>query len=134
MYSRYPNYRFGSGVRVPENYSGNAFGAKTDEIEDGEYRSVPEYIEESAAEHGGDAPPSREDGELSSAEPEGESVEASATKRRGFSLPSFRFGSEKLFGSFGFEELLIIALIFLVSAGEKDDDIILFLALLLFVS
>ena len=26
MYSRYPNYRFGGGIKIPENYSGNAFG------------------------------------------------------------------------------------------------------------
>ena len=25
MYSRYPNYRFSGGVKIPDNYSGNAF-------------------------------------------------------------------------------------------------------------
>ena len=122
MYSRYPNYRFSGGVRIPENYSGNAFGT----IEETDDRSVPEQREET---------PEAE--EVSAKEVRADlrtSVEASETKRPRPRFPSFGFSTGRLFsGGIGFEELLIIGLILLIAQGGADDDIILLLALLLFV-
>ena len=117
MYSRYPNYRFSGGVRIPDNYSGNAFGAPDEPPEEGERPeesvAVSEELEQSE---------SRESAEV---------VKACREKPR---FPSFRFNLGSIFsGGFGFEELLIIGLILLIAQGGADDDIILLLALLLFI-
>jgi hypothetical protein len=46
----------------------------------------------------------------------------------------FNFNLGRIFsGGFGFEELLLIAIILLVSQNDSGDELILFLALLLFV-
>lgn len=126
MYSRYPNYRFSGGVRVPENYSGNAFSASEDKddkiIESDLTEEAPktptETVSEAAAEGRGD-----------------ETAETFKPVQKGFRLPGFKFDIGKIFsGGFGFEELLIIGLILLISQnGKGDDDIILLLALLLFI-
>ena len=128
MYTRYPNYRFGSRVKIPENYSGNAFSSDAAEAEAGE--SLPN-----------DAEPKEERGsELALnavSEDMGEKTEEVGIVKQSekrIKLPSFRFDLGKLFsGGFGFEELLIIALILLISEGDSDDDMILLLALLLFI-
>lgn len=118
MYVRPPNYRYTNPVRVPDNYAGNAF------------RQSPEP-----------APP-QEELENEVVEPilepsipttHKEEQEVSTKEDRGFRL---RLGS--LFGkggSIGTEELLILALILLLSDGDGDsfDDLILFLALLFFI-
>ena len=132
MYARYPNYRRGGGIRVPENYSGNAFFAdepqkeptESDVSEPQSAAPTAESVTESA-----DAPKDEERSEKE----EGEDLPAK-TVSKPFRLPSFGFDALKLFsGGFGFEELLLVALILLISSGDGDDDLILLLALLLFV-
>ena len=126
MYTRYPNYRFQGKVRLPENYSGSAFsgveleGADTPESEP----SNAQHISENHTE----IPDSRvrdEDAVKTSV------LEASAKRT---CLPPFGFDALRLFTrGFGFEELLLVSLILLISQGEGDDELVLLLILLLFV-
>lgn len=125
MYTRYPNYRFGSKVKLPENYSGNAFAA-----DDGE-TSEESDVERSEKDISVDT--IEVDAKESTEEPEGEMAVMGRGDKR-IKLPSFKLDVGKLFsGGFGFEELLIIALILLISGGDNDDDTVLLLALLLFI-
>ena len=120
MYSRYPNYRFSGAMRVPDNYSGNAFNA-SESSSINEERELPRE----------EAPPIESVAEQPS---EPETVEASKPIDKKFRLPAFNLDIGRLFsGKFGIEELLIIGLILLISKNDTDDDIILLLALLLFI-
>ena len=122
MYSRYPNYRFG-GIKIPENYSGNAFSEATEKAsEQGAYDDVPESIEEASE-------------VTAKVAPEDEKSVSAALLDRKKRLPfGFNFNLGRIFsGGFGFEELLLIAIILLVSQNDSGDELILFLALLLFV-
>lgn len=122
MYSRYPNYRFSGGMRLPENYSGNAFKASEDDTE--------EKISE-------DEPHSTQsyDSPFVAEEPEKkEATEVFKPSDKKFRLPGFNLNLGRIFsGGFGIEELLIIGIILLLSKNDTDDDIILLLALLLFI-
>ncbi len=130
MYSRYPNYRFSGGVKVPDNYSGNAF--KPSDTPEEEIVGT-----DSSLSHSETVSESEEDSALavaaeSKAEPE--SVETFKRGGKGIAFPNFKFNIGRIFsGGFGFEELLIIGLILLISQNGADDDIILLLALLLFI-
>ncbi|MBQ8141198.1 MAG: hypothetical protein IJ038_05850 [Clostridia bacterium] len=134
MYSRYPNYKFANGVRVPDNYSGNAFAPQTTAAE--EQKNDFEEKDE-----GSEVSPENTEIEVSSdsvpheEERSDESVEAMKHSEKKFKLPGFNFNLGKIFSKgFGFEELLIIGLILLLSQNDTDDDIILLLVLLLFIS
>ena len=114
MYVRPQGYRYPSGVRLPENYGGSAFSdAPSIEAE-----AEPAPTEEASA-------TAEEKNDASSKET------AALLPTSGFRL---RLGS--LFGknsSIGTEELLIIALILLLSDSEGNDDLVLFLVLLFFI-
>ena len=125
MYTRYPNYRFGSKIRLPENYSGNAFASK--ESEELDASDTEDFVEDVAADTVSSDEPERK-------EAASEEVAVMGREEKRIKLPSFKLDVGKLFsGGFGFEELLIIALILLISSGDNDDDTILLLALLLFI-
>ncbi len=124
-YDGYPE-----GFAVPENYSGNAFRESVPETD---YQSeeppldtvVEDVVNEQAADVAEEA-----------AEPTVKIFEEKQ-KRGGslFSRSGFGFNIGNLFGgSIGFEELLIIGLIFLIAQSENNEDIIVLLALLLFIS
>ena len=126
MYSRPPSNRFPRGMRVPENYSGNAF-------------SPANSIEKEEAEEN-----ERSFNDISDADIEREldeqSIPASVTDKGKSALPSpspsFRFDLGRFFPtnrSFGMEEFLIIALILLLAQNDTDDDTLIFLILLLFI-
>ena len=124
MYSRYPNYRFNREIKVPENYSGVAFASEIQDIDSApSEQSTPPPESE---------PPTSSDDSVSAAVLR---QDPSKCEKRQRSAPfGFRFDIGRLFsGGFGFEELLILALILLVSQNGAQDDIILFLAILLFV-
>ena len=126
MYTRYPNYRFGGKVKLPENYSGNAFSSDVSEKDTVEPLTEDTEIvsAEGAEEVQSSAPPPKEDAEVSLIKQTGKRIK----------LPSFGFNLDRFFsGGFGFEELLLIALILLISQGDSDDEMILLLVLLLFV-
>lgn len=132
MYNSRPrrtNYEgYPGGFAVPENYSGNAFRESVsaeDFVDISEEASAPaedeEYIED------------KETAEVS-AEPVHKAFEENHKKGGGlFSRTGFGFNLGNLFGSIGFEELLIIGLILLIAQNENNEDIIVLLALLLFI-
>lgn len=124
MYSRYPNYRFSGGVKIPDNYSGNAF-KPSDAEEDMDVAESVGINESDTESEEGLAVAER-------AEKAGD-VAASCTPRRS-PFGGLKFNVGRMFsGGIGFEELLIIGLILLISQSDTDDDVILLLALLLFV-
>ena len=146
MYVR-PSNTGARTIKLPENYSGNAFtedfirdnadtqkaSEETPELEERKpwnsdsFSASEEKIEETKEE---------QNGEADNAESQKESEECSAVpkKRSLFGNLGFGFDLGKLFGNFGFEELLIIGLIFLISQSEGNEDIILLLILLFFIN
>ena len=122
MYARQgPQGRFPRGMHVPQNYSGNAF--RSNETEETDTKSANEAEEEIK-----EVISTKED-----TEPKGESVPTGQLIRSpGFKLDLGRFFHSE-HGGIGFEELLIIGLIFLISQGESSDDLIFLLLLLLFI-
>ncbi|MBO5416574.1 MAG: hypothetical protein J6A83_08110 [Clostridia bacterium] len=129
MYSRYPNYRFSGGVRVPDNYSGNAFKPTPPE---GESESATES--ESVAEAAVAESVAVSATESASTDSREDTAAVFKPEKGKVKFPSFNFNLGKIFsGGFGFEELLIIGLILLIAQNGTDDDIILLLALLLFI-
>ena len=131
MYSRYPNYRFAGGIKVPENYSGNAFDKSKESTVPLQSEEATESIENTAT---NDTAVASSDPESGVSYTEEDSVNVAGLNDKKFKLPSFNFGFGKLFShGFGFEELLIIGLILLISQSDTDDDIILLLILLLFI-
>ena len=130
MYNSRPrkmNYGgYSSSFAVPENYSGNAFrnGQERDAEEEEKIRS-----EESARVDEKIAEESSQPTLKLSEEREQCAPPCQCNKRQGF---GFELGN--LFGGkIGFEELLIIGLIFLIAQKENNEDIIVLLALLLFI-
>lgn len=118
MYVRPPSYRYQAPMRVPENYSGNIF------------REAPKSEVREKAE---DAPIVAEEVVSKEESTSGEATPALLGWRSfRLRLPSI-FGRE---GGIGGEELLILALILLLSDagdGEGFDDLIFFLILLFFI-
>ena len=112
MYSRPPNYRYPSGMRLPDNYSGSTFREQAKETNE------PKREEDIPAKE-------------STQEQEEKVQAASILPKAGFKL---RLGS--LFGNnrgIGSEELLILALVLLLADTDGNDDLILFLILLFFI-
>ncbi|MBE6597707.1 MAG: hypothetical protein E7641_08590 [Ruminococcaceae bacterium] len=130
MYTRYPNYRFSGGVRVPNNYSGNAFRQSEPppdepirEVSKEELRDEPEELTE----------PTPESEELTEKRDIPVALPLSSLPQKKQDAPRLSLG-RSLLGLIGSEELLLLALIFILSSSEVQDDTVLFLILLLFVS
>ena len=120
MYVKTPNYRYSSRVKLPENYSGNAFNLSQQEP------SEAELLKTEISDDTSDLPIPEADYK--------DTAKVMKNDEQKIKLPAFRFDLGKLFsGGFGFEELLIIALILLISDSKDQDDIVLFLAILLFI-
>ena len=121
MYVRPPTYRYPPSVRLPDNYSGNAFR---------EQETPPLLPDPTEPE----APSKSSESDISESEQE----PAKAAPTSLLSPHSFRLRLGSVFGKkggIGTEDLLIIALILLLSDNDSDsfDDLILFLALLFFI-
>ena len=141
-YTRYDSYP--QAIKVPRNYSGNAFSEdfvreNTDEREVGEQKSAEalpraDVVESATEEKRADMPawqgtPSDEE----STKEESEECPAAPKKRSLLGSGGFSFDLGKLFGGIGFEELLIVGLILLLSQNEGNEDVILLLILLFFI-
>ena len=105
--------RFPHSMRVPENYSGNAFSAQ----------KIP---------LGNDDPPSPVSKSESQEAPPPPQPDA-ATPVGACAEPHPRLGLSDLFSRFGMEELLLIGLILLLAEDGKNDELILLLIRLLFM-
>ena len=122
MYSRPPMGRFPKGMRVPENYSGNAFTTQKSIENEASLSEEQEPDIETVEESEEDASP------VSAKEFDAPKENIS---RPGFKLDIGRFFSGNK--SFGMEEFLIIALILLLAQNDTNDDTLIFLILLLFI-
>ena len=114
MYTRQPSDdRYYRGIRIPNEYHGNAFRneIQKDDTED----DTPPILE-----NDGHEPTATDEKET---KPEAKSASASP-------LLGGLFGNK---GAIGFEELLIIAIAFIVSQSEDKDDLAFLLLLLLFI-
>ena len=138
MYNSRPrrtNYDgYSKGFAVPENYSGNAFRESgTERVYEEKSISVPDTdadevkevveVKDTAAAEGVSEPVAK--------------IFEKEQKRKGSGLfgSGFGFNVGNIFkGGIGFEELLIIGLIFLIAQSDNNDDIIVLLALLLFIN
>ncbi len=137
MYTRVPSGRMPRGMRVPENYSGNAF--RTLEAPPPPREKIPEppivfpepTEEEKEAVEVEEAPPSPVANASTASEPSDVSVGAKP------SLFGLRLPFQGLFRSsglhIGFEELLLIGLILMISQEGKNDDLVWLLILLLLI-
>lgn len=127
MYYRSQGYRYPRDMRVPINYSGNAFLESKSNNEDKEpielaASSAPQNDAEQETEHHESSPDLLTEAANNEAE-----ASAPTSIFKGF-------GSNSLFGGrIGSEELLILALVFLLSDADTDSDIIWLLLLLLFI-
>ena len=123
MYYRSQGYRYPRGVQIPVNYGGNAFA-----------QAKESDVEESSAEN-------VEDNSLESESYDSNKEQAATCEQEapqdGDTAPASLFqslGSKSLFGGrIGSEELLILALVFLLSDTDSDNDIIWLLLLLFFI-
>jgi hypothetical protein len=104
-------------MRVPENYSGNAFSP----VSDNEKEEEKLQNEEANV-------------NIDSSLSDDEAIPIAATDKS--RQPAFKFDLGRFFPtnrSFGMEEFLIIALILLLAQNDTDDDTLIFLILLLFI-
>ncbi len=153
--AKYPSYRDYSYSRefsLPENYSGSTFVPHKEQAQKEESSSatVPEVIyeaepvaeadEEDAkdvfVQSGSDTPVGEGTEQREQTERKDESQQVSARTHGKDSKGGF-FDLGRLFGgnfNVGFEELLIIALILLLGKDAENEDIIILLAILLFIN
>ena len=129
MYARQPpEGHFSRTVRVPRNYSGNAFRSE----EPLKQQSVSDKIQFMSEAPVESAQPLSDEPVLSQQETTPSAPVGKSILSPGFRLDLGRFLHRDK-GSFGFEELLIVGLIFLLSQSETKDDLVFLLLLLLFV-
>lgn len=121
MYYRPQGYRYPREMNLPSNYGGNAF------------QKIEPYPDEKDEEESA----ARElDAEVGGKESEIESIKASEASEKNEKPVSLLGGIKQgsfLGGRIGSEELLIIAIIFLLSDADGSDDIVWLLLLLLFI-
>ena len=133
MYARQPpEGHFSRTVRVPRNYSGNAFRNEEALSEKGALNTT-----QHEAETVSEPPFSAVSLPLDETTLPKEEATLSAPTGKGISPPGFRLDLGRFLRrdkeGFGFEELLIIGLIFLLSQSETKDDLVFLLLLLLFI-
>ena len=121
MYYRPQGYRYPREMNLPSNYGGNAF-QKIEPYPD-------EKDEEESAARELDAEVERKESEIES----NKASEASEKNEKPVSLLGGIKQGSFLGGRIGSEELLIIAIIFLLSDADGSDDIVWLLLLSLFI-
>lgn len=119
MYTRIPTGRYPRGMRVPENYGGNAFRPIVNEAVSEEEPAVPDESPSPLPLPTPELPP-----------PEAPPEPHAPVGRFSLGLPFLRRDG----GGIGFEELLLVGLIFLIAEEGKHDDLIWLLLLLLLIS
>lgn len=156
MYTRVPSGRMPRGMRVPENYGGNAFRSPSVPPAYGErsFREPPSpppkedpipppfpdealpqegSVEDTTHEEDAPSPPQEEIQNTERDTDEASVPTGSKTSPFGLRLPFLQGRSQGLSLSIGFEELLLIGLILLISQDGKNDDLVWLLLLLLLI-
>ncbi len=141
MYYRSQGYRYPRDMRIPINYGGNAFtenNSNTEEESSTDSPLSPEHLpDNSIAEAEKEMEEIKEEEEPKETEKTEETADTAAMFKEGKSTRSSLFGNlgaNSLFGGrIGSEELLILAIVFLLSDTDSDNDIIWLLVLLLFI-
>jgi hypothetical protein len=147
MYNSRPRYtridNYPQAIKVPRNYSGNAFGEDFIRESEEHIHDIGVHIEEEIEDAAFQEEKNEEQREEQNAETnsdelenKNESEECSAAPKKRSPLGNIGFGLDlgKLFGNFGIEELLIIGLIFLIAQSEGNEDMIFLLILLFFIN
>ena len=119
MYVRPQGYRYPEGVRLPKNYGGSAF---SDQIRNEQLNNEPlaDSTENFVSTDRAEIPEA-----LSHTEKESTDALLYREEKRGAQSAGLR--------GLGSEELLLFALILLLSDSEIGDDLVLFLILLFFI-
>ena len=124
MYVRPQGYRYPEGVRLPKNYGGSAF---SDQIRNEQLNNEPLNNEQIADSTENFVSTDRAEIPEALSHTEKESTDALLYReeKRGAQSAGLR--------GLGSEELLLFALILLLSDSEIGDDLVLFLILLFFI-
>ena len=133
MYYRSQGYRYPRGVQIPVNYGGNAFLEKENSAEEESFAEKENDTEEAFTEKENE--PSTVSDDYGKSEESTKDTEETEQKSEAAPTSLFQsLTSKSLFGGrIGSEELLILALVFLLSDTDSDNDIIWLLLLLLFI-
>ena len=134
MYYRSQGYRYPKNMNIPPNYSGNAFSEENSSEKE---KSLDEnYVSDEATqittEFAPELPKEIPEAIESSTPDEPDSAQESTKNVAPTSLFG-NFTSKSFLSRIGSEELLILALVFLLSDTDSDNDIIWLLLLLLFI-
>ena len=139
MYSRFSAKDSQAPIQIPEHYSGCAFSATDGRTEKAPLKSAPPLLEVARPSpdptHVQESPPRNDP-------PTGVPQESSHTTPSAHDVPVSSSKAPRLLGNLGlafpfshgvgFEELLLLGLIFLLAQGDADSSTVLLLALLLF--
>lgn len=134
-YSKTSPSRHGERITVPQNYSGNAFRVK-DESERRRYEPAPSSDEETrpteapfdiAPQAEAEGEENEDRGARTGERGEDRSAPVSASRSGGGGLLSSLFQGTSL------EDVLLIALTFMILQDETNDDVLLLLIILLFL-
>lgn len=139
MYARQPpDGRFQRNVQVPRNYSGNAFRQEKPSDKFLSQETEPPLLKgendiEEQEKIDTDEKDTPKDEKVKQKTSEETSPVGRSLFSPGFKLDLGRFFNRRDGFGIGFEELLIIGLIFLISQSDSKDDLIFLLFLLLFI-
>ena len=122
MYYRSQGYRYPRDMRIPINYSGNAFSESNQDKENESDASSEDIIAPQDS-------PTIEQSQDESASIRLEEMPLPSEEPK--ATPASLLGGA--FGKIGTEELLLLALVFLLSDNDSESDIIWLLLLLLFI-
>ena len=122
MYYRSQGYRYPRDMRIPINYSGNAFSESNQDKENESDASSEDIIAPQDS-------PTVEQSQDESASIRLEEMPLPSEEPK--ATPASLLGGA--FGKIGTEELLLLALVFLLSDNDSESDIIWLLLLLLFI-
>ena len=133
MYYRSQGYRYPRNLQIPVNYGGNAFSEKENSAEEESFTEKENDTEEAFAKKENE--PSTVSDDYGKSEESTKDTEEAEQKSEAAPTSLFQsLTSKSLFGGrIGSEELLILALVFLLSDTDSDNDIIWLLLLLLFI-
>ena len=128
MYYRSQGYRYPKDMRIPVNYGGNAFSDNEKSEEE-----ITQTIAENQTESQVESEIDEESSEISEIQDEAQIKDTPKAESASTSSIFHGFGRNSFFSGIGSEELLILALVFLLSDNESDNDIVWLLLLLLFI-